>query len=189
MSNSSPEYAFGRRDRGGDCVSDYSSRSEFLERYGKFRKCGRLQTMKREFQIFLTAIMFYTRIPVPRWVDHSQEYLNESTRYFPLMGWIVGSWAAMAFYAAHFVFPLTVSVLLSMIASILITGAFHEDGFADMCDGFGGGGDKMQVLEIMKDSRIGTYGALGLMLMVVLKFIVLCAIPAVYIPVLLIIAH
>ncbi len=126
--------------------------------------------MKKELQIFLTAVMFYSRIPCPSWVDHSEEYLNKATRYFPLVGWIVGVIAAGVLVLLYPVLGVEIAIILSMAASVLTTGAFHEDGFADMCDGFGGGWTTEQVLTIMKDSRLGTYGAIGLFLMLILKF-------------------
>lgn len=129
--------------------------------------------MKHEIRIFFTALMFFTRIPCPAWVDHSEEYLNQSSRYFPVMGWIVGSFGAAVFISASLVLPLTLAVLLSMIATVLLTGAFHEDGFADMCDGFGGGWTKIRILEIMQDSRLGTFGAIGLGFVLTVKFLCL----------------
>jgi adenosylcobinamide-GDP ribazoletransferase len=126
--------------------------------------------MKKELQVFLTAVMFYTRIPCPRWVDHSQDLLEKATRYFPLIGWIVGGASALSLYGFEQALPLSISVILSMVVGILITGAFHEDGFADTCDGFGGGWTKEKILLIMKDSRMGAYGAIGIFLLLLLKF-------------------
>ena len=133
--------------------------------------------MKKEIQIFLTAIMFYTRIPVPPWIDHSENLLNKATRYFPFIGWIVGGFAAGIFYLGILALPFSVALLLSIAGSILLTGAFHEDGFADFCDGFGGGWTKQKILDIMKDSRLGAFGAIGLMLMLAIKFFSLQALP------------
>lgn len=129
--------------------------------------------MKEQIRIFLTALMFYSRIPCPKWVDHSEEYLNKATRYFPLIGWIVAAFASL-FYLGfyHLELPM-VGLLISMIASIWITGAFHEDGFADVCDGFGGGWTKQKILKIMKDSQVGAFGAIGLILILGLKFMLL----------------
>lgn len=129
--------------------------------------------LKREFTLFFTALMFYTRIPVPKWVGHSPERLNRATRYFPLIGWMVGGGMAGVIYLSQWVFPLSISVMLGLVASVLMTGAFHEDGFADVCDGFGGGWTKEQILRIMKDSRLGTYGTMGLLLLMGGKFWVL----------------
>lgn len=129
--------------------------------------------MKKEIDIFFTAMMFYTRIPCPKNITHDPNYLNKATRYFPLIGWIVGLISGLVFIAFSQILPVTIAVLLSMIASVLTTGAFHEDGFADVCDGFGGGWTKEKILKIMKDSAIGAYGAIGILLLLVLKFTVL----------------
>jgi adenosylcobinamide-GDP ribazoletransferase len=125
--------------------------------------------MKKELRIFFTALMFYTRIPCPSWVNHAEEYINKATRYFPLMGWIVGGVSAGCIYLLQWILPLPIAVLLGMAAGILVTGAFHEDGFADVCDGFGGGWAKDKILDIMKDSRVGAFGAIGIILLLSLK--------------------
>lgn len=145
--------------------------------------------MKRQIQLLLTAIMFYTRIPVPATLEYSPERLNRATRYFPFIGWIVGGVGAGVFYGLVQILPLGVSVLLSMLATILLTGAFHEDGFADFCDGFGGGYTREKILTIMKDSRIGTYGSVGLLGMLGTKFLALQAMPVYAIPLSMIAAH
>lgn len=114
--------------------------------------------------------MFFTRIPCPAWTDHSEEYLQKSRKYFPLVGWIVGGMAALFFLLSALILPISISIILSMMISIWLTDAFHEDGFADVCDGFGGGWTKEQILTIMKDSRVGAYGAIGIGLLLLLKF-------------------
>lgn len=129
--------------------------------------------MKNELKIFFTAVMFYTRIPCPSWVDHHQDYLNKATRYFPLIGWIVALGCGIVYTISQYILPINISVLLSMAAGVLLTGAFHEDGFADMCDGFGGGWTKEKILDIMKDSRSGAYGVIGTILMLLIKYTVL----------------
>jgi adenosylcobinamide-GDP ribazoletransferase len=125
--------------------------------------------MKREIQIFLTAVMFYTRIPCPKWIDHDPVFISLCTRYFPLIGWMVGGVYAGTILLCSFLFSPLVSVIIGMVISILLTGAFHEDGFADVCDGFGGGWTKEKILAIMKDSRVGTYGIVGVILIFMLK--------------------
>ena len=125
--------------------------------------------MKDEIRVFFTAMMFYTRIPCPRWVDHSQEYINRSIRYFPLMGWVVGTIAAGCYLLGAWLISPLFGIVFSFVGSVLVTGAFHEDGFADVCDGFGGGWTKEKILEIMKDSRVGTYGVAGLVLIFLFK--------------------
>jgi len=126
--------------------------------------------MKRELEYFFAALRFFTRLPVPAWVGHAQEQLNHAARYFPLIGIIIGGIGAGITELAALALPLGVAVLLGMAATILATGAFHEDGFADSCDGFGGGWDKAQVLAIMKDSRVGSYATLGVGLMLLTKW-------------------
>jgi len=125
--------------------------------------------MKKEIAIFWTAIMFFTRIPCPKNIDHSPEILTKSSRYFSLVGIIVGVFGAFVYYIAEFFFNDAISILLSMASTIWLTGAFHEDGFADVCDGFGGGWTKEKILSIMKDSRLGTYGVVGLILLLAIK--------------------
>ncbi|GAA4278271.1 adenosylcobinamide-GDP ribazoletransferase [Aquimarina mytili] len=145
--------------------------------------------MKKEIHIFFTALMFFTRIPCPKWVNHNPQYLRLSSKYFPLVGSIVGGIGALVFYGASFIFSVEISILLSMLATIYTTGAFHEDGFADVCDGFGGGWTKSKILLIMKDSRLGTYGTTGLLLILSIKFAALRETEMHYIPLVLISGH
>lgn len=133
--------------------------------------------MKKQWQLLLTAIMFYTRIHVPVSIPYSPEMLNKATRYLPLIGWITGIFMVAVLYILSNIAPPMVSILLAIITGVWVTGAFHEDGFADMCDGFGGGWTKEKILEIMKDSRIGTYGMLGLLLIMTLKYLTLRELP------------
>jgi adenosylcobinamide-GDP ribazoletransferase len=140
--------------------------------------------------LLLTAVRFYTRLPVPAWVGYSDELLNQATVYFPVIGWLVGGAAAVVYLAVRLLFRNDdVALLLSTTASILLTGAFHEDGFADVCDGFGGGWTRLKILEIMKDSRLGTYGATGLGLLLGLKFLALRGLPPQAVPAALLLAH
>ncbi|RHX87891.1 adenosylcobinamide-GDP ribazoletransferase [Leptospira stimsonii] len=117
--------------------------------------------------------MFNTRLPVPPFYKYSEEALARSSRYFPLMGWIVSAGASFVSYGLAQILPIEISILLGMIVSVLITGGLHEDGLADVCDAFGGGWSKERILEIMKDSRIGTFGSIGLILSLGLKFFLL----------------
>jgi adenosylcobinamide-GDP ribazoletransferase len=120
-------------------------------------------------RLFFVALQFFTRIPVPGWVGYQPDWLHQSARYFPLVGLLVGAVAAAVYAAAAWVWPAPVAAILSTAAAIYLTGSFHEDGFADMVDGFGGGLTRERVLEIMKDSRIGSYGAVALVLLLGLK--------------------
>lgn len=145
--------------------------------------------MKKQIHIFLTALMFFTRIPCPKWVDHSPEILNKSTRYFSLIGILVGVISAFFYLIAAQLFTVEIALVISMVASVWTTGAFHEDGFADVCDGFGGGWTKDKILSIMKDSRLGTYGTIGLIFLLALKFLALKETPTEYIVLIIISGH
>lgn len=145
--------------------------------------------LRWNLELFFTALGFFTRIPVPRWVPYSPERLNHAARWFPAVGWVVGSIAAASLWLAAQVWPLPVAVLISMAVSIRLTGCFHEDGLADAADGLGGGWEKAQVLAIMKDSRLGTYGAAALGLALAGKFALLCALGADKAALALLVAH
>ncbi|MBX9849421.1 MAG: adenosylcobinamide-GDP ribazoletransferase [Rhodocyclaceae bacterium] len=129
-----------------------------------------MDLIRREASYFFAALRFFTRLPVPAWVGHSQDQLDHAARYFSIVGLVVGTLGALATWLAAWALPLSLAILLGMAATLLVTGAFHEDGFADSCDGFGGGWDKAQVLTIMKDSRLGSYGAIGIMLLLLAKW-------------------
>ena len=131
--------------------------------------------MLRELRLFLCAVQFFTRIPVPAWVGHSSTSLDQVARYFPLVGLLVGGLSAAALYLCAQLLPLPLAVLLCLAAGILATGAFHEDGLSDFADGMGGGHSKEQILKIMKDSRVGAYGAIALVLALFFKFQALLA--------------
>jgi adenosylcobinamide-GDP ribazoletransferase len=125
--------------------------------------------------LFMTAVQFLTRLPTPQFKAFEPAWLARSARYFPLVGVLVGVINVAAWWIASRILPTTVAVGLTVALSVLLTGAFHEDGFADVCDGFGGGGTRDRVLAIMKDSRIGAYGAIGIVLMLGLKWVSLDA--------------
>jgi len=131
-----------------------------------------------ELRLFLTAVQYFTRVPVPAWVGHSPEQLNAAARYFPAVGVGVGLVAAGVYTAGAALLTPFVGAALALAATAWLTGAFHEDGLADTADGLGGGYTRERALEIMKDSRLGTYGALALVLTLALKIAVLLALPA-----------
>jgi adenosylcobinamide-GDP ribazoletransferase len=120
-------------------------------------------------RIALTAVMFLTRIRVPSWVTHAPDDLARSTVWFPMVGVIVGSLGAAAGLVGLHWWNEWIAACAAVAMTVRITGAFHEDALADTCDGFGGGWTVEQVLLIMKDSRIGSYGAIGLLLMTVMR--------------------
>jgi adenosylcobinamide-GDP ribazoletransferase len=138
--------------------------------------------LRRELEYFLGAVRFFTRLPVPAWVGHSAEALNHSARYFPAVGLLIGGIAALVYLAALQLWPQPVAVLLAMAATIYATGAFHEDGLSDAADGLGGGWEKLRILEIMKDSRVGSYGVVALWLGLSGKFVLLSMLDAALVP-------
>ncbi|MDO9051218.1 MAG: adenosylcobinamide-GDP ribazoletransferase [Methylotenera sp.] len=148
-----------------------------------------LNCLRREQRYFLLAVGFFTRLPVPNFNNFYEDELNYSAKYFPLVGVIVGMVGAGAFTLAAKVLPSSIAILVSMAATIYITGAFHEDGLADSADGLGGGSDRERILTIMQDSRLGTYGAVALFLMLFAKFQVLNALPIYFLPFILIVGH
>lgn len=116
------------------------------------------------------ALMFYSRIPVGLIDNYQSEDLKMASRWLPLVGFILASILCVVWLALAFIWPANISLVLLFIVSVLLTGAFHEDGWADTWDGLGGGWKVEQKLAIMKDSRLGTYGGLSLMLLVLLKY-------------------
>jgi len=145
--------------------------------------------MNGQLRSFLAAIQYFTRLPVPTSVGHSQQLLNDASRYFPAVGVLVGVVSATALLMASLLWPPVVVAIIAVVTSIWLTGAFHEDGLADAADGLGGGYGQQRILEIMRDSRIGTYGALALGLSLSLRVAVLSALPVKTACTLLVVGH
>lgn len=145
--------------------------------------------MGREWNLFLLALQFFTRLPVPSSVQFSMQALQQSARYFTWVGAFLGLLLALAYTLLASLWPQAVAVILVTALGVYVTGAFHEDGFADMCDGFGGGMSRERVLEIMQDSRIGAYGAIGSILLLLLKCVSLAQLPATLVAPALLLAH
>ena len=131
-----------------------------------------LQRLRHEARLAAVALQFLTRVPVQFRQFHPQ-WLQDCARHFPLVGAGVGGFGAAVLLAALQAWPAPVAVGLAMAATVWLTGGFHEDGLADTCDGLGGAVDRARALLIMKDSRLGSYGALGLLLTLGLKAAVL----------------
>ena len=129
--------------------------------------------MKQQLNLFFLALGFFSRIPMPAWIEYSPENLNRASRYFTLVGWLLGGLVALVFLAADYLFSNSISLWLAMVFSLLLTGAFHEDGLADTADGFGGAFVREKKISIMKDSRIGTYGAAALVMALLGKYLLL----------------
>ena len=121
--------------------------------------------LQNTFRQILAAFCFFTRLPFWRIAHVEKRYYEQVISWWPLVGWLTGGIMAIVYMAASACqLPLGVCIVLAVVSRVLITGALHEDGFADFCDGFGGGTQRQRILEIMKDSHIGTYGVLGLVL-------------------------
>ncbi len=134
--------------------------------------------IRTQVELFFIALGFFTRLPVPGWVEFAPEKLGQAARFLPWVGWIIGLISAAVYGLAVQVLPVDLSIVLAMAASIRATGAFHEDGWADTCDGLGGGWSRAQILAIMKDSRIGSYGTIGLVVMLLAKYLALADLAA-----------
>lgn len=134
--------------------------------------------MKRQLTLFLVAIQFLTKLPVPTARDLPSDALAESARFFPIVGAIVGLGAIAI---DLLVFPYAgrnVSVVLILLYLVIVTGGLHEDGLADAVDGFGGGWTKEQVLKIMRDSNVGSFGVIAIAFSLLARFVFLTTVPA-----------
>lgn len=125
--------------------------------------------MGRQISLLLVAVQFLTRLPVPSPSGFRPDWTARSARYFPVVGAGVGLICGIVLLGAAWIWDGLLPALLAVVAGVLVTGAFHEDGLADTFDGLGGGQTRSRRLEIMKDSRIGTFGALGLGLAIAVK--------------------
>jgi adenosylcobinamide-GDP ribazoletransferase len=133
--------------------------------------------MRQSWWDFLAAVQFLTRLPVPA-MAYEQDSLARSVKYFPLVGLLVGGVAAVLDFAVSPHLPRFVTASVVVVLLVGITGCFHEDGLADTFDGFGGGWTREQVLTILKDSRIGSYGAAALTLSLLARVALLASLPA-----------
>ena len=127
--------------------------------------------------------MFFTRLPFWRIKQVDTEHFKHVVPLWPLAGWLTGGIMVGVLWLASQVMPLSMAWLLAIVSRLLVTGCLHEDGLADFCDGMGGGVTRERILLIMKDSHIGTYGVIGLIIyfllltqMSALPLLLLCAI-------------
>mgnify|MGYP001083963976 CR=1 FL=1 len=151
------------------------------------RPAGWWAGVRRQPAAFLMAVAFLTRVPVrQRLLERTgppAALLRASVVYFPLVGALVGLATATVVVCSSLFWPVWLAVVLGLAAEAVLTGAFHEDAVADFCDAFGGGWTRDDVLRILKDSRVGSFGALGLMLAVAGRAGSLAALdPAVLVP-------
>lgn len=128
-----------------------------------------MKWLRNEWYCFCTALMFFTRIPIPFYLPYNETLMNKSQKYYPWVGLWIGVLNAIVLFVGQHLFGLVPALVVMMCFSVLLTGAFHEDGFVDVCDSFGGGYGKNRILTIMKDSRVGAYGAIGIVLLFMLK--------------------
>ncbi|CAN5506352.1 adenosylcobinamide-GDP ribazoletransferase [soil metagenome] len=145
--------------------------------------------MLRQLKLFLCAVQFLTRLPVPSFADFQPDWITRAARYFSLVGILVGALSALVLLAAGQLWSGALPALLAVAVGVLITGGFHEDGLADTADGLGGGQTPARRLEIMKDSRVGTYGVLALGLVLAIKVAALATLPLATAALALIAAH
>jgi adenosylcobinamide-GDP ribazoletransferase len=129
-----------------------------------------MERVARQLGHFLVALGFLTRLPVPGSLDHGGDRFARSAPYFPLVGALVGAVGAATLLIASAVLPVPVAAGLAIGAGVLVTGGLHEDGLADTADGLGGGATAERALEIMRDSRIGSYAGLALVFSVGLRW-------------------
>ena len=130
---------------------------------------------QEECAVFLLTVQFLTRLPVRDPGLWSPVRMARIPAWFPAVGVVTGAVMAAIWLAAGALWPPALAAALAVAAGLLLTGAFHEDGFADACDGLGGGTDRDRALEIMRDSRLGTYGAAGLGMMLAGRVLALAA--------------
>ncbi|MFC7290431.1 adenosylcobinamide-GDP ribazoletransferase [Hirschia litorea] len=128
-----------------------------------------ISAIRNEISVFLLAVQFLTRLCLPSAIGFTPARLASAPAYFPLVGLLIGACIAGAYGLLSTVFSTPISILISTGISLALTGAFHEDGLADTFDGIGGGHTKDKSLEIMKDSRLGTYGSCALILALLIK--------------------
>jgi adenosylcobinamide-GDP ribazoletransferase len=149
-------------------------------------------TTRSELETFFGALRFFTRLRLPIALGQQEADLARAMRYFSAVGLIVGGVAGLAFAITTFFWPKTLAVLAAVLSAILLTGALHEDGWSDTIDGFGSvgnGGDKAKILDIMRDSRIGSFGTLGLIVLLLARFFALIEVDMLLVPVALIAGH
>jgi adenosylcobinamide-GDP ribazoletransferase len=136
---------------------------------------------------YLLAVQFFTRIPVTGrladWVGYSPAMLRASAAHFPGVGWLVAAVACAVAAGSGMLLhgrvgSALVTAVLCTVATVLLTGGFHEDGLADVADGLGGSASRERALDIMKDSRIGAYGAMALVLALLAKAALLALLAA-----------
>ncbi len=145
--------------------------------------------LRHELRLLCVALQYFTRLPMPALRDFDPAWLSQSVRYFPVAGWLVGAIGAATLWACMQALPMPLAALLALAATVAATGAFHEDGLADTFDALGGHVPRERALEIMRDSRIGTYGAAALVIALLLRWQAVAALPPMAAMAVLVCAH
>jgi adenosylcobinamide-GDP ribazoletransferase len=135
-----------------------------------------IQQIRRLGNEIVAAFQFLTQIPMPS-IAFEADSLSRATKFFPLVGLVVGSGAVLLQKLLMFHVSRPLVALIVLLYLVLITGCLHEDGLADTADGFGGGRTRDQILAILKDSRIGSYGATALVLSLMARYLLLASLP------------
>ena len=135
---------------------------------------------------FLAALMFFTRLPFHKIKQVSSECFSHVTGWWSVTGWLTGGVSALTFWLLYQITSPSIALVMALLVRVLLMGALHEDGLADFLDGFGGGTDKESTLRIMKDSHIGTYGVIGLILYFLLSYVILSNIHPDFVPLIII---
>lgn len=125
----------------------------------------------------LAALIFFTRLPFWRLAEVPSGYFKNVVSRWPLVGWLTAGLSVIVLYASSLILPANMAVLLAILTRLLVTGCLHEDGLADFFDGFGGGTSRQSILDIMKDSHIGSYGVIGLILYFGMLYTLLSSLP------------
>ena len=141
------------------------------------------EVFRAQARALAAAFTFMTRVPLGSLASHDPADLPASAVYFPIVGLVVALVGGGVYVAALYLWSVPIAIMLSMCATVLMTGAFHEDALADAFDGFGGGWSREQVLAIMKDSRVGSYALVGVTLVLALKFVALYTVSSAHAPI------
>ncbi|TYO88446.1 adenosylcobinamide-GDP ribazoletransferase [Oceanicella actignis] len=166
-------------DQGGGASADAGGRAGGGGNGARAGAAGAAGALGRELRLIVGALGFLTRAPLPArlwaWAGHEPDRLARAARWFPLVGAAVGALCAAVWLAAGAALPAPLAAGLAVAAGVAATGALHEDGLADCCDGLGGHAGRERALEIMRDSRIGAYAGLGLIFSIGLRWAALAA--------------
>jgi adenosylcobinamide-GDP ribazoletransferase len=144
--------------------------------------------MSRTVQDIATAFQFLTRLPIRR-LPYDSNSLSRSAKFFPLVGLVIGALGSILYLWLIRHLPTAIAALLTVTLFVLATGGLHEDGLADVSDAFGGGSDREQILDILRDSRIGVFGTLAIAISVGLRLLLLAYLPQSRLPAYLISGH